>query len=568
MKSQLRDGIWMIISTLVVACGGGSSGGGTQVSDELPVITAGDNPVGDNPGSDHPDAGSPSIVSLTAGTTFTGTVAEGELLIFEIPAQSNVVLTRLSGDPDLFVSSEAEIQSETILCQATSPYNEDTCSSDFPQTHFAGVFGDRASDFQLSVDADCSVIAQNDWVHRNMLDYYLYYDQIPVVDPASFSSPSALVSSIRANDLDRFSGVQDQAELESFFSEGGVFGGGFNWRRDSSGLPRLSVVFEDGPLGRAGLKRSDIIVSVNGVAWDDLSNELYDSFVGTRSDPLVATWVFREGLTGELVSVPIQFSSYTLDSVLHSQTIVHPEYNGQIGYMHLKQFIGPTESELEETFQFFSERNVSDLILDLRYNGGGFVRVAQQLASLIAGPSVEGETLVNYSNNDKYSFLDTQLEFENETNALGLSRVMVLTTGGTASASELVINSLKPFVEVVTFGSRTSGKPFVSRSRSFCGLSLNAMAAISSNSVGNDVLGGIEPDCNAVDDLTRDFGVGDAETSSLEGMAKSAADFLVFGTCDSPTTIASKQAPFNTIGDTLGPDANPEFERYPGALGF
>ena len=116
--------------------------------------------------------------------------------------------------------------------------------------------------------------------------------------------------------------------------------------------------------------------------------------------------------------------------------------------------------------QFASQRpdrrvghGVRDLVLDLRYNGGGLVGVAQHLASLIAGVRTNGQVFAEYFHNDKNATRNRVLRFEPKPHALGLERLVVITTGASASASELVINALKPFIPVVVIGSRTYGKP-------------------------------------------------------------------------------------------------------------
>jgi len=172
------------------------------------------------------------------------------------------------------------------------------------------------------------------------------------------------------------------------------------------------------------------------------------------------------------------------------------------------------------------DAGITELVLDLRYNGGGLISVANRLASQIAGPSVAGETLVSYEFNDEYTDVNFDFDAVNASPSLDLDRVLVLTTGQTASSSELVIN-----------GERTLGKPFISASRPFCGVSLNAMEAQGVNSNGVTVAGGIEADCFAADDVTRDYG---SRSGSLEGMLASSLDFLLNGTCDASPTFAKQ----------------------------
>ena len=183
--------------------------------------------------------------------------------------------------------------------------------------------------------------------------------------------------------------------------------------------------------------------------------------------------------------------------------------------------------------------------LDLRYNSGGRVFVAERLAAQLSGNRLTGEVFSSTRYNDTYRNLDSVREFEEAMPTLDLSRVIVITTPRTASASELVINALSPYLEVVTIGERSTGKPFQSFSRDFCGMSLNAMSSEIVNASGNSVAGGIEATCYAVDDRTRNYGIGEA---GIEGMLLAALDYVVFGDC----AVAPADTPIAARSTLLG----------------
>lgn len=177
----------------------------------------------------------------------------------------------------------------------------------------------------------------------------------------------------------------------------------------------------------------------------------------------------------------------------------------------------------------------------MRYNGGGRTRIARKLASLIASPATDGELLIEYRLNDKYSEFNFERIFEPEANALGLQSVVFITSGSTASSSEIVINSLKPYINVRTVGTTTVGKSYISAPRDFCGKRMNALEGEGFNANGVSVYGGIAADCYAQDDTSVDWGiVGD----NPEPMLLAAADSIVFGTCNAApsTTLASRAA--------------------------
>jgi hypothetical protein len=124
-----------------------------------------------------------------------------------------------------------------------------------------------------------------------------------------------------------------------------------------------------------------------------------------------------------------------------------------------------------------------------------------------------------------------------------------LTTEDTASASELITNSLRPYIEVITIGGTTLGKPFGSVGRNFCGIVLNAMEIEYLNANGVSVAGGLPADCFAADDLTRNFGL---QSGSVEGMLLGALEYLALGTCETaPTPLASRSQEKPLIDETL-----------------
>ena len=122
--------------------------------------------------------------------------------------------------------------------------------------------------------------------------------------------------------------------------------------------------------------------------------------------------------------------------------------------------MNPSFQALDDAFAALHEAGATELVLDVRYNGGGLVDVAVHLASLIGGVPTQGRVLATFQHNDKNSDLNEDLRFETApAQALDLARLFVITTRSSASASELVINSLRPHIPVVVVGDSTYGKP-------------------------------------------------------------------------------------------------------------
>jgi len=382
----------------------------------------------------------------------------------------------------------------------------------------------------------CDVPSLNQWVDDSMRDFYLFADRVPVVDLADFNSPESLIRELRVLPFDTFSSVTNATTSAQIFDAGVNFGIGFSWRFDSNNVPRIVLIQDDAPSAAAGMRRGDAIISIDGEDWATLSFSRLQTLIGTREAPREVRLELISAVTGETYFSDVTPAEYSINTVLHDEIINVPNLGSNIGYLAFNSFLETSEAELQDVFSRFQASNVDELVLDLRYNGGGRTRIARLLAALISSPTTDGELLIEYRFNDRYTNRNFSRFFANVDNALGLRRVVILTTGGTASSSEIVINSLKPYIEVVTIGSATVGKPFISAGRDFCDRRINAMEAEGFNAAGVSVFGGISADCIAQDDLTRDFGTNE---DGLEGMLQSAYDFIVDGTCDTVIQAAA-----------------------------
>ena len=133
--------------------------------------------------------------------------------------------------------------------------------------------------------------------------------------------------------------------------------------------------------------------------------------------------------------------------------------SGIAGHLVFDQFIPVSNQELLSAFTYFSQNNIKDLIVDLRYNGGGDLSVLANMASYVAGATKFNSTFLTLTYNDKYQIYNQSFNFPSVAAPLNISRLVVITTRGTASASEDFINGLKPSFDVVTIGDTTNGKP-------------------------------------------------------------------------------------------------------------
>jgi len=255
---------------------------------------------------------------------------------------------------------------------------------------------------------------------------------------------------------------------------------------------------------------------------------------------------------GQTRDVDVTSGVYVQNTV--PNTFVYTNGNNKIGYIEFTRFLRPSEAALDNSLANLLNEQITDLVLDLRYNGGGFTYIARKLASQIAGPDFVGQTMYRNTFNEKYSSRNEIREFELQRLNLSLPRVIILTTGSTASSSEIVANSLKPYLDVVLIGSRTNGKPFTSSGRVNCGQVLNAMEITRTNSAGESVLGGLEPTCEVID--TYNHEQGSIDDSLIGGMLT----YVIDGVC--PTAIIADSSNEAEVRKARNQFSSLEFDEF------
>ncbi len=376
----------------------------------------------------------------------------------------------------------------------------------------------------------CSTVSQNLTVRDIMDEHYLWYRFIPDVDPARFRSPEAYLDAIRYRPLDEtFSYVTSRAATEAYYSNSQFIGLGLSPRVNGSEM-RLVQVFDGSPAEAAGLARGHRILEINGrsveriIAAGDLGEAWGPNSIGTEVS------VVYETRTGERRGARMVKRLVTIPTV--SLTRVFDLDGRKTGYFELRNFVEPSYEALDRAIASLREAGVSELVLDLRYNGGGLVDVAVYLASLIGGAATRGQVLGEMLHNDKNASEKETIRFRSASSGLELMRIVVVTTRASASASELVINGLRPYLPVVIVGDTTYGKPVGQYGFNFCDKTLAAVAFSIVNSRGEgDYFGGIPANCVAADDIEHDMG-DEAEASLAEAL-----HFVRSGACS--TSVSS-----------------------------
>ena len=311
----------------------------------------------------------------------------------------------------------------------------------------------------------------NNWIYDQMKTYYLWTNQMRSKSSTDQRlAPDEYFKSIlvEAGTLDRFSWIEKSATELTNSLQGRNTVLGIRSTTFFTDPSQTNVAFAvayalpGSPADKAGLKRGDFITAVNGVA---LTQENFSSALA----PETVTVTLGEFVNGRIVStnrtLTITKTEVQTDPVLHASVI--DLGTKKVGYLVYLQFLSAYDNKLREVFAQFKAQGVNELVLDLRYNGGGFISSAVTLSSLI----VKNLSTNNVMYRDQWNKEITDIYvarngpnfftkfFNNEPNNLGtLDRVFVLTSRSTASASELVMNSLLPYMEVIQIGQNTFGK--------------------------------------------------------------------------------------------------------------
>jgi len=381
---------------------------------------------------------------------------------------------------------------------------------------------------------NCSVPSQNLYVRDVLSDLYLWYDRLPTLNPTTYPSPEAYLEAVRYRPIDAtHSYITSAAANEAFYSDSQFIGLGLS-TQTTGGEMRVLQVFKDSPALDAGLDRGHRITQINGqdvaalIANGQSGGAFGPSDIGVVSD------IVFETRTGERRQARMVKRLVTIPTV--SLTRVFEVDGRRVGYLFFRNFVRPSFAALDDAFAALREARITELVLDLRYNGGGLVDVAVHLASLIGGVPTSGQVLSVYAHNDKNTRLNKTLRFENPAQAVGLSRLVAITTRSSASASELVINALRPYMPVAIIGDTTYGKPVGQYGITFCDKVLAPVAFSLKNAAGQgDYFSGLVPTCAAPDDITHDLG------AAAEGSLAEALTFIRTGAC-SPAAPAAARA--------------------------
>jgi carboxyl-terminal processing protease len=294
------------------------------------------------------------------------------------------------------------------------------------------------------------------YIDRVMNSWYYWYDEVPQVDIFHFDTPADLLDTLIYKPLDRWSFIDNAESIGSLFEEGKTFGFGFLIRFDPENNLRVIYVYENSDAYEQGIRKANIIEKINGLDVQTLDTKYFDPFF----DDSPASWDF-DIIDNDSIERNITITKASLvQNAVFMKKVFENVGGKNVGYLAYEDFLGYGKPELEEAFDYFKSNSIDELIVDLRYNLGGYVSLAKEMSEIIAPASTENEIFTTYSHNDLISsYEDTTMLFAHQELNLNLKEIFFITTRFSASASELVMNSLAPYMKVFLIGSPTHGKP-------------------------------------------------------------------------------------------------------------
>lgn len=400
---------------------------------------------------------------------------------------------------------------------------------------------------------ECAVDDEKAFAHDLMRAWYLYPDLLPpFVDLDDFTGPAALVRAMtadaRAQGIDRGWSYVASIEAVQAQREGAAVGFGFQAVLREDRL-FLSDVYRDSAAGEVGFARGDEILAIGETpdALEPVATLIAEDRLGDAFGPAV------EGL-GRVFDVQPVAGERALRAISKRGFYVNPLPTIAIvprtdvpdapplGYLHLRSF-GVTDAAgaLTRAFTMLVEAGVEDVVIDLRYNGGGALTIAEQLINHLAG-GLRGMPMYTQWHNAVQSPADLAVAFDAIEPRLVRPRVAFIVGPGSASASELVPSVLDPYLEVALIGDRTYGKPVGQYlfDLSPCPTIVALIAFGLDNADGDGEYyeglpydGFAGPLCAAPDDLTHPQG------DPLEASTAAALHWLTTGTCPEPAATAA-----------------------------
>jgi C-terminal processing protease CtpA/Prc len=401
---------------------------------------------------------------------------------------------------------------------------------------------------------------------RGWIDqYYLWYKEVPNVDPLNYSTALDYFNALKTPLLtasgqpkDKYHFTYTTAGWDALSTAGVELGYGINWSVNTgANLPRtwLATEVEPGsPAATAGVRRGDRLLTVDGADFVNGPDQATVDILNAGLFPAKANEIHTFTLDRSGATINVTLTALAVTSAPVKNTRAIDTSTGKVGYLTFDNHNEVSERALIDSITQLKTAGVTDLVLDVRYNGGGLLDIASELAYMIAGPAqTAGKAFETPIYNDRFAaqpsigFHTTAVGFNSTVAAgsalptLNLKRVTLLTTADTCSASESIINSLRGVdVQVNLIGGQTCGKPYAFTPVDNCGTTYFSIEFQGVNNKGfGDYADGFAPTCNVADDLQH--AVGDTS----EGLLAAALAYRATGVC--PAQVTSTAATLTAV---------------------
>jgi carboxyl-terminal processing protease len=401
--------------------------------------------------------------------------------------------------------------------------------------------------------AGCSLRERQDWAAAQLREWYLFPDTLPAtLNAASYTSVDdyidALTATARSQRKDRyFTYLTSIKEENAYYTSGSSAGFGIRFALDQTGQRLFAAEsFENAPALAAGIDRGTEIVAIGTTSGNLRTVSAIISAEGAAGltsafgpDTAGTSRVFRISDAAGTRDVTVAKADFNLLPVSTRYGAKIIDDSGQrVGYINLRTFISTAEPALKAAFADFRANGVTKVVIDLRYNGGGLVATAEYLGDLLGGARSTSEVF-------DYTTFRTEKASNNETRffapqpeSIAPTRIAFIGSGGTASASELVINAFTPYLHSnsALIGTNTYGKPVgqIALDKPACDDRLRVVAFTTQNAARNGnyfdgLASTVEATCRATDDIS--FPLGDPREAST----RRALDFLAGRSCSAIT---------------------------------
>ncbi|MES2336956.1 MAG: S41 family peptidase [Pseudomonadota bacterium] len=440
-----------------------------------------------------------------------------------------------------------------------------------------------------TVTAGCSLRERQDWAAAQLREWYLFYETLPAsLDPTPYTSVDsyidALTATARSQRRDRyFTYLTSIAAENAYYASGETAGFGFRLTTNATQRRvQIAESFEGAPALAAGIDRGTEILAI-GTSSANLRS-VSDIIAAEGSGGVTAalgantagtTRVFRirnpNGVTSE-VSVAKADYSLTPVSSRYGYKILD-DAGKKVGYVNLRTFISTADAGLRTAFAAFKAAGVTEVIVDLRYNGGGLISVGETFGDLLGANRSASDVFDYITFRPEKSSENSTRYFRVQPQSIAPTKIAFIGFSGTASASELLINAFIPYLgkNVALVGTNTYGKPVgqIALDRAACDDRLRVVALAVQNrdrsaAYFDGLAGVVQSTCQASDDVN--FPLGDARESSIAA----ALNFLGGRSCTPITATATaslSRARSTGTNELLSPDRPDTVQReVPGAF--